>query len=181
MKQLVPSSSYSFNSATRQVTLNSINIPESQVLLIAGKGKILYSLADGIGSAGYTQGTNSTITLQSSKGLSNTDPLTIFYDDGQRDQPNVTQGNLTNLSGTIATANTSQQIAAANTNRKYLLIQNHSDSILYIAFGTAATTSNGIALTPGGGNLVFENTFIPTQAVNVICEQSGRDFVAWEG
>jgi hypothetical protein len=179
MKQLA--TSYTFNSTAKTVTLNGVNVPESQILLITGKGKLLYSFADGIGSAGYTQGTNSVITLQNSKGLINSDSLTIFYDDGLTDQQSVVQGNLTNRSGTITTANTSQQIIAANTNRRYLLIQNHSDSIIYIAFGVTATTSNGIGLTPGGGSLIYENGFIPTQAINAICTRSNSDFVAWEG
>jgi hypothetical protein len=80
MKQLL--STYTFNSVAKTVTLNGINIPVSQVLLIAGKGNVLYSLADGVGAAGYTQGVNSVITLQSVYDLVSLDPLTIYYDDG---------------------------------------------------------------------------------------------------
>jgi hypothetical protein len=80
MKQLL--STYTFDSVAKTVTLNGINIPVSQVLLIAGKGNVLYSLADGVGAAGYTQGVNSVITLQSVYDLVSLDPLTIYYDDG---------------------------------------------------------------------------------------------------
>jgi len=180
MKQIA--TSYNFDSVAKTVLINGVNVPESQLLLIAGKGKVLFSLADGIGLAGYTQGVNSQATLQSSQGLTNTDRLTIFYDDGVQDAPGGTlTGTLINRSGTISTANSSREVAPANSTRRYFVIQNHSNSIMYVAFGTPATTSNGLALTPGGGSIVFENTFVPSQQINVICELAGKDFVAWEG
>jgi hypothetical protein len=80
MKQLL--STYTFDATAKTVTLSNVNIPLNQVLLIAGKGKILYSLADNVGAAGYTQGSSSVITLQSVYDLVSLDPLTIYYDDG---------------------------------------------------------------------------------------------------
>jgi hypothetical protein len=86
MKQLA--SNYAFDATAKTVTLNNLNIPLSQILMVAAKGKVLYSFADGVGAANYTQGTNSVLTLQSTTGLTNTDKLTIFYDDLADDSPN---------------------------------------------------------------------------------------------
>lgn len=86
MKQLA--SNYTFNAAEKTVTLNNLNIPLSQILMVASKGKVLYSFADGVGVANYSQGANSVLTLQNTDGLSNTDKLTIFYDDIVDDSPN---------------------------------------------------------------------------------------------
>ncbi len=80
MKQIC--TNYTFNATAKTVTLTGLNIPSSQVLLVAGQGKILYSVADGLGALSYQQNTNSVLTLQSSQGLSSSDKLTIIYDDG---------------------------------------------------------------------------------------------------
>ena len=86
MKQLA--SNYTFNAAAKTVTLNNLNISLSQILMVAAKGKVLYSFADGAGAANYVQGDNSVLTLQNTTGLTNTDKLTIFYDDLTDDSPN---------------------------------------------------------------------------------------------
>jgi len=85
MKQIC--TNYTFNVANAQITLVGVNVPLSQVLLIADAttGQILYDFANGTGPQSYSQGTNSVITLKSTAnlaGASNTDNLTIYYDDG---------------------------------------------------------------------------------------------------
>jgi len=78
MKQIVPSSSISI--AGNVVTLTGVNVPLSQILLIAdtASGTILYSVA-GPAPVSYTQATNSAITLASTPGGSA--KLAVFYDD----------------------------------------------------------------------------------------------------
>jgi len=85
MKQIC--TNYTFDVANQQITLNGINVPLAQVLLIsnATTGQLLYDFANGTGPLSYTQGTNSVLILRSSlalEGASNTDKLTIYYDDG---------------------------------------------------------------------------------------------------
>jgi len=77
MKQLA--STYSISGAA--VTLTGVNVPLSQILLIANAttGSVLYSMA-GPTASSYTQATNSVITLASAPAAS--DKLTIYYDDG---------------------------------------------------------------------------------------------------
>lgn len=63
--------------------------------------------------------------------------------------------------------NASAQLVAANAARSYLLIQNNdATGIVYVAFGAAATTANGIKIPPGGSYEL--NCNILTAAVNAI-------------
>jgi hypothetical protein len=38
-----------------------------------------------------------------------------------------------------------------------------------------------LLLSANGGGMIFETSFIPTQAINVLCATTGKAFVAWEG
>ena len=77
MKTLAPT--YSIVGST--VTLTGVNVPLSQILLIADAttGSVLYSIG-GPAPTAYTQATNSQITLATAPGGS--DKLTIYYDNG---------------------------------------------------------------------------------------------------
>jgi hypothetical protein len=85
MKQIL--TTYTFVPATKTVNLLGLNVPLNQILLISDstRGRVLYSFADSLGPASYTQGTNSVLVLNaatSTTGFSISDKLTIFYDDG---------------------------------------------------------------------------------------------------
>jgi len=93
----------------------------------------------------------------------------------------TTTGVLTDRSGTIAAANTAQQLMAANPSRKGFLIQNNSAATLWFneIGGTAVTSQPSISLaagalynspTPGGSN----------QAVSIIGGTLGQAFTARE-
>lgn len=57
--------------------------------------------------------------------------------------------NFDNLQKTVTNAN--GQLLAANTARQYLLIQNKDTAgNVFVAFGKAATTANGVRVIPGG-------------------------------
>src|SRR5688572_2418584 len=101
----------------------------------------------------------------------------------------ISAGTVTNRSGTITSGGTSQQLAAANTARKYLYILNISDTIFWINFGTAAVadspsiplkaaTSDGAA---DGGSITFDSSFVPSAAIHIIGATTGKKFVAKEG
>jgi hypothetical protein len=90
-------------------------------------------------------------------------------------------GTITTRSSTITTGGTSQQVAASNTSRKYFVIQNISDTAMYLGVGYTPTTTTGLLLSANGGGMIFETSFIPTQAINVLCATTGKAFVAWEG
>lgn len=89
-------------------------------------------------------------------------------------------GSLTDNSGTTsATPSTSTQIMAANSSRRYLLIENVSTTAtIWINFTSAATAGNGsFALLPGG-SIVQETGFVSTEAVNVLSTTASVPFTA---
>jgi len=110
----------------------------------------------------------------------------------QRVKTKPSQGALTARSSTIAAGGTSQQLAAANTDRRYLLIQNPASAAgqgivtaetLYVRFGaSAAGVNNGTSfeLAPGA-SLVIEGGFVSTQAIQVNATTIAHAFIAVEG
>lgn len=92
-----------------------------------------------------------------------------------------TQGNLTDRSGTIATGGTAQQVAASNTSRKYFFFQNHSDTVMWINFGTDAVADQPSIQVPVNGTFTFPAGFVSTQSISVICATISKKFTAKEG
>lgn len=97
---------------------------------------------------------------------------------------------LTNASGTITTGGTSQQLVAANSSRKYLLVVNLSTDTLWIRFGStaAAASEPSIPLNPavaassyGGGAYEMAGSAISTDAIQIYGATTGDAFSAWEG
>jgi len=85
-------------------------------------------------------------------------------------------GAVTVTAGTTSgTANTSAQALASSSTRRYLLIQNISDTDMYFNFGAAATTSH-LLVKSGGAEITFETGFVPTDAVNVICSAASKSY-----
>jgi hypothetical protein len=81
---------------------------------------------------------------------------------------------------TITTAATSQQVFA-NTKRSYLLVQNTSDTDMWLGVGVTPSVGTGIRLLAGGGGYVAEEGFIPSGVVNIICSAGGKTFYALQG
>ena len=77
----------------------------------------------------------------------------------------VQSGSFANSNNTVT--NASAVLVAANTARKYLLIQNNSNTgNIYVRFGVAATVATGIAISPGGA---YEMSDVQsTQAIHAI-------------
>lgn len=101
-------------------------------------------------------------------------------------------GSVTERSGSVTLGGTSQQMMAANTSRKYLLIQNPSTTAgqniataetLFVRFGsTAATVNTGTSFEiVSGASLVMEGSFVSTQAVQVIAATTAHKWLAVEG
>ena len=91
-------------------------------------------------------------------------------------------GNVTEASTkTITTGGTHQQVFASNSSRKFLLVQNVSDTDMNLGIGYNPTASTGIFLAKSGSGIVFESGFIPTQEIRILCATTGKAFVALEG
>jgi len=92
------------------------------------------------------------------------------------------RGNVSEASTkTITTGGTHQQVFASNANRKFLLVQNVSDTDMNLGIGYNPTATTGIFLGKNGSGIVFESSFIPTQEIRILCASTGKAFVALEG
>lgn len=91
-----------------------------------------------------------------------------------------TDGTLVDRSGTITAGGTAQTLAAVNSTRRYLFIQNVSTSDLWINFTTAAAqTQPSFKLIPNS-SFVMEGAFITSEAVSIIGATTGQAFVSKE-
>lgn len=87
----------------------------------------------------------------------------------------------TDGSGAITTGGTSQVVFAANSNRRYLEIQNISDETMYVNFGAAATTDSNSFKLVAGAVYVNASNYCPQGTVTVIGATAGKKFVAKQG
>jgi len=91
------------------------------------------------------------------------------------------QGTVTDKSGTFSTGGTAQSLAAANANRKYLIIQNNSVETLWFNFTTTAVIGQpSMSLLPNG-SFVMESSYVSTELVSIIGATTGSAFSAKEG
>lgn len=89
-------------------------------------------------------------------------------------------GTLTDRSGTIAAGGTAQQLAAANSARHYLLVQNQSTARLYICFTGTATQTQTSLLLESGGAYESNGAFCPISTVSIIGTATGQAWHAVE-
>ena len=95
----------------------------------------------------------------------------------------IKQGSLTDRSGTITTGGTAQSLAAANSSRRYLLIQNSGatgDDLWFNFTTTAVQLQPSFKLAPGA-SFVMEGSFISTEAISIIGPTTGQGWTAKEG
>lgn len=89
-------------------------------------------------------------------------------------------GDLVDRSSAVTNANASQLAVAANPGRKYLLLQNPSDTDMWVDFGVAAVAdSPSIQLAANGGSLVMD-VWVSRLSVNILCSAAGKKFTAKE-
>lgn len=174
-------------------TANPVNLTEGQQssFRLDSLGNVSMRIVDSDGGLGAV------VANSSSDGISavNAGLLTISYDrvfngttwdrlrgntTGVFAVTRPTPGTMTDRSGTLTTASTSQQIMAVNANRRYLMIQNSSSAIMWCNFTTAATLSQPSFLLSVGASYVLENNTITTEAVNCISGTAANPFTAKE-
>ena len=68
---------------------------------------------------------------------------------------------------------------AANGDLVWILLENDSDEVIYIAFGTAAVLNQGIRLNAEGGSLElsYETGFIDHRQINAICASGSKNLL----
>ena len=93
-------------------------------------------------------------------------------------------GSITTMTHTpITAAATTTAALAANANRKYALLVNDSDEVIYIKLGAEAVLNQGIRLNASGGSYEMSNSIgnLTTGAINCISTSGGKILLATEG
>jgi len=94
------------------------------------------------------------------------------------------------LKDAITITHTQPSIAAtttvalvANTSRRYALLENDSDEIIYIKIGAVAVLNQGIRLNASGGSyeMSAEIGNLNTGAINAICASGSKVLLVVEG
>lgn len=146
-------------------------------LLTAGTPITGQSLeSGGAGALGWLASIRKKIAAFGTAGAPSADVITVQGITNGTPLPITAQGTPTDRSSTLTTGGTAQQLAAANTSRKYLLVQNQSSGYLYIRFtGTATQDQTSLRIESGGS---YENPphYCPTSAVSIIGATTGQ---AW--
>jgi hypothetical protein len=203
MKQIA--NLYTFDAAARRVTITGITIPQARLLLIvnATLGQIIYNFAaPGLGATNYQATGNTVVTLAcDTTAHSNSDQLTIFYEDGMNAEEVVMLADLNTVAGAApapwlkngggsvpvtlggsaavsevagTAALTSSEVLVANASRKYLLIQNLSTATMHLSLGGVASTST--LRLDGGASLCFEGNTVATNAIRLIGTVAGQKY-----
>lgn len=82
----------------------------------------------------------------------------------------------------VVSAGTSSKVAlAANTDRRYALFVNDSDTNLYLALSTGAAANTGIRLNANGGNYEINATNMYYGVVNVFSTTASKNLLVTEG
>ena len=81
----------------------------------------------------------------------------------------------------VTVANATTAVAAANADRKWLLIVNNSDETIYLKLGAAAVLNQGIRINAAGGALELTDRSLYLGAVNGICASGGKVALVSEG
>jgi hypothetical protein len=70
---------------------------------------------------------------------------------------------------TVSVTGTAATLVAADSDRKYLLIQNKGDGSVFINFTTTATTANGVEIEAGQS---YEPEKVPSNAISAISDST---------
>lgn len=108
-------------------------------------------------------------------------PIAAAVSDGSVVAVTPSQGTLVDKSGTITSGGAAQTLAAANTARKYLIVQNVSQENLWINFTTTAVQNQPSILLLPNGSFVMEGSYVSTELVSIIGTTTGSTFTAKEG
>lgn len=91
-----------------------------------------------------------------------------------------TAGTVTDRSGTITLGGSAQTIMAANATRKYLMIQNVSDTTMWCNFTTTAVANQPSIQLIAGASFTMEGSSITTELISCIGATTGKAFTAKE-
>lgn len=98
---------------------------------------------------------------------------------GAIDPIKIGSGPVLDKSGTIAIEGTAQTVSAANDERRFFLLQNISDTDMYVGVGYPPTVGSGLLIAKNGGTLTCDS-FVPIAEIKVVCASAGKKFTSFE-
>ena len=100
--------------------------------------------------------------------------------------PELNSQSSTLVTWTNVTVGTGSTVVSARTNRRFVMLQNYSDVVIYCKFSATAVVGEGIALNPqpsanqAGGSFLFDVS-IPTGPLNCINGTGSKVVLLGEG
>lgn len=91
------------------------------------------------------------------------------------------RGVFRDYSGSVTLGGTAQVVQSAGLIRRYLLIQNISDTTMWVNFGVTAVADQPSIQIVAGASLVFDHAFVPIGDISLMCATTGKKFVIKEG
>ena len=126
---------------------------------------------------GHPSGEVTTYNRIDVRTFSDIEPVNIGRNFGYYNVDTSMSDSLEDGSSAIAATGVSQQIFPAKPARNYFYFKNNSTGIMYLNFGQSADTNTSYNLS-ANQELVFENGFVPLDAVNVYSVELSGLFVA---
>jgi len=126
---------------------------------------------------GHPSGEVTTYNRVDVRTFSDIEPVNIGRNFGYYNVDTSMSDSLEDGSSAIAATGVSQQIFPAKPARNYFYFKNNSTGIMYLNFGQDADTNTSYNLS-ANQELVFENGFVPLDAVNVYSVELSGLFVA---
>jgi hypothetical protein len=126
---------------------------------------------------GHPSGEVTTYNRVDVRTFSDIEPVNLSRNFGYYNVDTSMSDSLEDGSSAIAATGISQQIFPAKSGRNYFYFKNNSTGIMYLNFGEDADTTTSYNLA-ASQELVFENGFVPLDAVNVYSVELSGLFVA---
>lgn len=126
---------------------------------------------------GHPSGEVTTYNRVDVRTFSDIEPVNIGRNFGYYNVDTSMSDSLEDGSSAIAATGVSQEIFPAKPARNYFYFKNNSTGIMYLNFGQDADTTTSYNLS-ANQELVFENGFVPLDAVNVYSVELSGLFVA---
>jgi hypothetical protein len=114
---------------------------------------------------------------------STTDSVEVFQATGSnlKVTTDTKTSTATHTANSITANNTSEEALASNSNRTSAMIQNISDTAMYIKFGATAVDEEGIKLLPEASYTISSaEGNLDTRAINIICATLGKKYLVTE-
>jgi len=140
------------------------------VIITSGLPSLASGILSSVGISGST-GLLATVT-----GAYGTNALCVAITSGN----SFVRGSGANRGHRITTSGVSQQVAAANANRRYLKVQNIDDTNMWVNYGSVASSGSGSFIIYPAGSDVYEAGFIETGSVNVFGLVAGKQYTIKE-